>query len=140
MRPVETYGGEKWTLISTDENVLIIFERKIYGPVLENGEFRIRYNEELNELIKGEDIVRLNKAQRLQWLGHVERMNKMAMPKRMFQGKIYTTTKRGRPRLRWLEDVHDDLRKMKVKEWGGKMKNREEWMQIVQEAKARPEL
>jgi hypothetical protein len=39
-----------------------------------------------------------------------------------------------------LEDVHDDLRKMKVKEWGGKMKNREEWRQIVQEAKAHPEL
>jgi hypothetical protein len=37
--------------------------------------------------------------------------------------------------LRWLEDVHDDLRKMKVKGWGGKMKNREEWRQIAQEAK-----
>jgi hypothetical protein len=42
--------------------------------------------------------------------------------------------------LRWLEDVHDDPRKMKVKGWGGKTKNREEWRQIVQEAKARPEL
>jgi hypothetical protein len=29
---------------------------------------------------------------------------------------------------------------MKVKGWGGKMKNREEWKQIVQEAKAHPEL
>jgi hypothetical protein len=28
--------------------------------------------------------------------------------------------------LRRLEDVHDDLRKMNVKGWGGKMKNREE--------------
>jgi hypothetical protein len=42
--------------------------------------------------------------------------------------------------LRWLEDVHDDLCKMKVKGWGGKMKNREDWRQIVQEAKAHPEL
>jgi hypothetical protein len=29
---------------------------------------------------------------------------------------------------------------MKVKGWGGKMKNREERRQIVQEAKAQPEL
>jgi hypothetical protein len=50
------------------------------------------------------------------------------------------TRKIGRPRLGWLEDVHDDLHKMKVKGWGGKMKNREEWRQIIQEAKAHPEL
>jgi hypothetical protein len=29
---------------------------------------------------------------------------------------------------------------MKVKGWGGKLKNGEEWRQIVQEAKAHPEL
>jgi hypothetical protein len=39
-----------------------------------------------------------------------------------------------------LEDVYDDLRKMKMKGWGGKMKNREEWGLIVQQAKAHPEL
>jgi hypothetical protein len=38
------------------------------------------------------------------------------------------------------EDLHDNLRKMKVKGWGGKVKNREEWRQIVQEAKAQPGL
>jgi hypothetical protein len=119
-----TYGGETWTLTSTDENALRIFDRKIlrniHGPVLENGEYRICISEELNEPIKGEDIIRFIKSQRLQWVGHVERMNEMAMPKRMLQGKIYMTRKTGRPRLRWLEDVHDDLRKMKVKGWGGK--------------------
>jgi hypothetical protein len=62
-------AGKHGLVTSTDENALRIFERKIYGPVLENGEFRIRYNEELNELIKGEDIrVRFIKTQRLQWL------------------------------------------------------------------------
>jgi hypothetical protein len=40
----------------------------------------------------------------------------------------------GRPRLRWLEDVHDDLRNMKMKG------NTEDWRQIFQEAKAHPEL
>jgi hypothetical protein len=67
-------------------------------------------------------------------------MNEMAMPKRMLQGKIYTTRKIGRPRLKWLEDVHDDLHKMKVKGWRGKMKNRAQWRQIVQQARAHPEL
>jgi hypothetical protein len=39
-----------------------------------------------------------------------------------------------------LEDVHDDLCKTKVRGWGRKMKDRKEWGQIVQEAKAHPEL
>jgi hypothetical protein len=51
-----------------------------------------------------------------------------------------TTRKTGRPRLRLMEDVYEDLRKVKVKGWGEKMKNREEWRRIVQEAKAHPEL
>jgi hypothetical protein len=49
---------------------------------------------------------------------------------------VYFITRRGDIS----ENVHDDHRKMKVKRWGGKMKNREEWRQIVQEAKAHPEL
>jgi hypothetical protein len=67
-------------------------------------------------------------------------MNESAMPKRMLKGEIYMTRKKGRARLRWLEDEYDHLRKMKVKGWGGKIKNREEWRLIVKEAKAHPEL
>jgi hypothetical protein len=58
----------------------------------------------------------------------------------MLEGKMYTTRKRGRPRLSLLDDVYDDLHKMKVNEWGGKMNSREEWRRIVQEAKVQPDL
>jgi hypothetical protein len=53
---------------------------------MENNVWRIRYNEELNTLLKGEDIVRFIKSQRIRWLGHVERMKANAMPKRMLKG------------------------------------------------------
>jgi hypothetical protein len=43
--------------------------RKIYGPVMENNMWRRRYNEEINTLLKGEDIVRFMKSQRIRWLG-----------------------------------------------------------------------
>jgi hypothetical protein len=61
--------------------------RKIYGSVMENNIWRIRYNEEINTLLKGEDIVRFVKSQRIRWLGHVERMEDNAMPKRMLKRK-----------------------------------------------------
>jgi len=70
---------------SCEENALRRFERKvlrkIYGPVLDKGVWRIRYNNELCKLTGGEDIVRFIKAQRIQWLGHVERMDETSMPK-----------------------------------------------------------
>jgi hypothetical protein len=44
------------------------------------------------------------------------------------------------PRMRWLDDVESDLKKMKVKGWKEKMRNREQWRLVVEEAKAHPEL
>jgi hypothetical protein len=64
------------TLKTGEENALRCFERKIlrriFGPVQDTNGWRIRYNQELDRLIEGQDIVRFIKAQRLRWLGHVE--------------------------------------------------------------------
>jgi len=78
VRPVVTYGSESWTLAMEEERALAVFERKIlrkiYGPVKENKLWRIRRNDELEAVIKGENIVRFIKYQRIRWLGHIERM------------------------------------------------------------------
>jgi len=43
-------------------------------------------------------------------------MQDTAIPKKMY-GKLYATVRRGRPNMRWLDDVSTDLRKMGIKEW-----------------------
>jgi hypothetical protein len=98
---------------------------------MENNVWRIRYNEELNTLLNGEDVVRFLKLQRIRWLGHVERMEDNAMPKRMLKG---------RPRMRWLDDVESDLKKMEVIGWKEKMRDRKQWRLVVEETKAQPGL
>ena len=110
-----------------EERALAVFERKIlqkiYGPVKENELWRIRRNDELEAIIKGENIVRFIRCQRIRWLGHIERMQVTAIPKRMLYGKMYAKRRRGRPKMRWLDDMSMDLRKMGVNEWSGRVRN-----------------
>jgi len=71
-----SFGAETWTLTKKEEKGLLIFERKIfrriYGPKYENGEWKSRTNRELEEMSKGENIVKFIKGQRISQLGHLE--------------------------------------------------------------------
>ena len=58
----------------------------------------------------------------------------------MLYGKLYAKRRRVRPRMRWLDDVSMDLRKMGINEWRDRARNRETWRHIVEEAKAHPGL
>jgi hypothetical protein len=58
---VVTYGSETWCLTANDERSIQTWERKvlrkIYGPVYDNGIWRIRTNKELVALYQELDIV-----------------------------------------------------------------------------------
>jgi len=92
---------EAWTLTKQEEQAVLIFERKIfrriYGPKYENGEWKSRTNRELEEISKGEDIVKWIKGQRISWLGHLERMEEDRLPKKIFTPELEGTRRRGRP-------------------------------------------
>jgi hypothetical protein len=60
-----------------------------------------------------------------------------AKPRKMMEGRLFIGRRRGRPRLRWLDDVAD-LRVMKIKQWIEKTKDREQLRLVVVEAKAHP--
>ena len=68
------YGAEARTLLSADAVALRVVERKvlrkIFGPVRVGGDFHIRFNSELRELIDDIDVVQRINIQRLRWLGH----------------------------------------------------------------------
>ena len=77
--PVVTYASETWVIKENVINKIMIFERritrKIFGPTrTDNGYWRIKTNQEINEILKGQNIIGFIKKPRLNWLGHVERM------------------------------------------------------------------
>jgi hypothetical protein len=63
-----------------------------------------RTNRELEEMNKRENIVKCIKGQRINWLGHLERMEDR-MTKKIFTQELEGTRRRGRPRKRWKGEV-----------------------------------
>ena len=92
-------------LTTKDENNLRVFERqilrKIFGPVNIDSVWRIRNDMYIDKLIEGADIVRFIKAQRIKWLGHIQRMNQARPTGKLLVWKTMGTRPVGRPRQRW---------------------------------------
>jgi hypothetical protein len=116
-----------------EEQCLLVFEskifRRIYGPKYEHGEWRTRTNRELEDMSKGENVVKWIKGQRVSWLGHLERMEENRMPKMIFSQELEGPRRRGRPRKRWKEEVV-------VTRWRQLATDRKKWRDIVRQAKA----
>jgi hypothetical protein len=55
----------------SDLRILYASSQFICGPKYENGEWKSRTNRELEEMSKGENIVKWIMGQRISWLGHL---------------------------------------------------------------------
>jgi hypothetical protein len=126
-------------MTTTEAEVLLIFKRKIfrrmYVPKYENGEWKSRTNRELEEMSKGENIVKWIKGQTINWLGHVERMEEDRMPKKIFIQELEGTRRRGRTRRGWKEEVERD-QVLGVRRWRELVIDRKKRKGIVRQAKA----
>jgi hypothetical protein len=106
--------------------------RKIFGPTKEDyGNWRIKTNIELDELIKHRNIINYVKAQRLSWFGHIHRMPETSIVKKIHKWKPFTRRPLGRPKCRWEIDVGNDLKKMKLIKWAEQAQDRHKWKDIV---------
>jgi len=62
------------------------------------------------------------------------------MSRKMKEGRLFIGIRKGRHRLRWMDDVVADRKVMKIKRWMEMMNDREKWRLIGEEAKDRPGL
>jgi len=68
-------------------------------------------------------------------LGHVERMTNERVTKTIYKWKPYATKLKGRPRVRWEDDVRNDLRKIGVTNWKQRTQERKQWKEITEQTK-----
>ena len=92
--------------------------RMIYGPVNANRIWRTRYSSELYTLHDELDIrvVKVINMERLRWLGRLFRMQELDTCRKHTHLKPESNRRVGKPKLRWLESVEEDL-KMGVTYW-----------------------
>ena len=118
----------------------MVFERKIlrkiFGPNNENGIWRIKTNQELDEIMKCKNIINLIRAQRPSWLGHIERMQGTRMVKAIYSWKLISRRPIGRPKTRWVDDTRKDVQKLKVPNWKTLAQERGRWRELAEKAKS----
>ena len=90
---------------------------------------------ETDKLTEGADIVRFTKAQRIKWLGHVQRMDQARPARKLLGWKPMGIRAVGRPRQRWQEDVMGDLKELKVKNRKETAKDRRTGRDLAERAK-----
>ncbi|XP_043064084.1 uncharacterized protein LOC122320073 [Drosophila ficusphila] len=139
--PVLLYGAACWTVVPSDAAALGVFERKIlckiFGPFCVGDAYRIGLNQELYELYGDVDVVSRVKIHRLHWLVHIARMEEDASARKVFDAVIVGKRRRGRPRMRWQDQVMEALSTSGAANWRRRAQNRDAWRRIVQQAVAR---
>jgi hypothetical protein len=89
--------------------------KDLCGPTVDpNGLRRRRRNEETNTLLKQGSIVRYIKAQRLAWLGYLERLHEERTTKKTTRWKPLSSRPTGRPEKKWEQDGLQGLQVMKI--------------------------
>jgi hypothetical protein len=101
-----------------EEHRLRVFEnrvhRRIFGPKRDEvtGGWRKLHNEELHGLYSSPSIVKVIKARRMRWAGHVTRMRDVRGAYNILFGRPEGRRTLGRSRGRWEDNIKMDLREI----------------------------
>jgi hypothetical protein len=118
----------------------MIFERKIMrkivGPTrLDDGQWKIKTNQEISDILREQNIIGFIRKQRLKWLDHVERMTEDNNVKKIKRWKPMSKRPLGRSKLRWKDDVSEDIKSLNLRNWRNVAQDRERWKKVVEQAR-----
>jgi hypothetical protein len=128
-----------------------------------DGYWRIKTDQEINDILKGQNVIgfinplnaQLNpichslallgahhilhvswirvKKQRLNWLGHVERMTEDNIVQKIKRWKPMSKRPIGRPKTRWEYDVLEGIRSVNVNNWKNNVaQKRDSWKKVAE--------
>jgi hypothetical protein len=86
-------------------------------------------------IITGQNIICFIKKQRLNWLGHVERMTEDNNVQKIKRWKPMSKRPIGRPKTCWEDGVLEDIKSMNIRNWKKVEQNRDSWKKVVEQAR-----
>jgi hypothetical protein len=124
-----------------EDHRLRVFEnrvlRRIFGPKTDEvtGGWRKLHNEELHGLYSSLSFVRVIKARRMRWVGHVAHMGEVRGAYNILVGRPEGRRPLGRRRRRW-KDIKMDLREIGFGDvdWIHLAQDRDRWRALVNTA------
>jgi hypothetical protein len=137
--PVVLYGCETLFLTLREEHRLRVFENRvlriIFGPKSDEvlGGWRKLHNEELHGLYSSPGIIRVIKARRMRWAGHVACVGEVRGAYNSLVGRPEERRPLGRLRHRWKDNIKMDLREIGFGDvyWIHWAQDRDRWRALV---------
>jgi hypothetical protein len=87
----------------------------------------------LHDLYSSPSVIRIMKARRMRWAGHVARIGEKRNAYRLLVGKPEEKRPLGRPRRRWVDNIRMDLVEVGWRDvdWIGLAQDRDRWRALV---------
>jgi hypothetical protein len=109
--------------------------RRIFGPKRDEvtGGWRKLHNKKLHGLYSSPSIIRVIKARRMRWAGHVARMGEVRSAYNILVGKPEGRRPLGRTRRRWEDNIKMGLREIGFGDvdWIHLARDRDRWRALV---------
>lgn len=114
--PILTYGLEACTLLNKDFSRIQATEMRFIRTMNQTTR-KDKIRNEVNRKVAGIEvpITSIIKKRRLQWYGHIMRMNRERPARKYFDLNLPGRRPRGRPRKRWIETVRSDVEERGLK-------------------------
>jgi hypothetical protein len=102
------YGAEVWQIPTREINKILFTEMDVLRKSARKSRLERIKNEHIKEIMgvkEKPDIIDIIEWKRLQWYGHVKRMQEERLSKLIMEWIPGERRKRGRPRKTWMEGV-----------------------------------
>jgi len=109
---------------------------QIFGPArTADGYWRLKTDQEINDILEGQNVFGFIKKEILNRLGHVKRMAKGNIVQKIKRWKPMCKRPTGRPKTRWEDNVLEDIKSININNWEKVAQSGESWKKVVEQAR-----